>query len=58
VQIGDEIIRLVTVLEIDILPDRGKVIPPVDSAGRLNAGKDTHGSIGGSFGRFGLDCDV
>ena len=44
VQVGDEVegvLRLA--LQVDVLPDRAEVVAPVESARRLNAGKDTHG---------------
>jgi hypothetical protein len=43
VQVGDEVVRLVAMLQVDVLPDGGKIISPVDSTGRLNAGKYAHG---------------
>ncbi len=42
VQVGDEVIRLVVVLEIDVLANRPKVIAPVKSARGLDSGKYSH----------------
>ena len=42
VQIGDEVIRLIFVLQGNVLADGAEVIAPVEAAGRLNAGKNTH----------------
>jgi hypothetical protein len=48
VQVGDEIVGLVAVLQVDVLADRTKVVAPVKAAGGLDAGENTHGgrSIG------------
>ena len=42
-QVGDEVIRLLFMLQVDVLADRAKIIAPVKAAGRLNAGKNAHG---------------
>ena len=44
VQVGDEVEGVVgLVLQVDVLPDRAEIVAPVKSAGRLDAGKNTHG---------------
>src|SRR5215211_6887006 len=41
-QVRDEIISLVAVLQIDVLANGAKVVPPVEPPGRLNSRKHAH----------------
>lgn len=43
VQIGDEVERLIVVLQVDVLLDRTEVIAPVESTCGLDTGENTHG---------------
>ena len=52
-QVGDEVKRLLVVLQGDVLADRAEVVAPVDRAGRLDAGENTH-----DFGLRIADCGV
>ena len=40
VQIGNEVVRFIAVLQVDVLPDGAEVVAPVESASGLNAGED------------------
>ena len=49
VQVGDEVKRLLVVLQGDVLADRAEVIAPVDRAGRLDAAENFHDRFGVSL---------
>ena len=42
VQVGDEVVRLLVVLQVDVLADGAEVVAPVESAGGLNAAENLH----------------
>ena len=42
VQVGDEVKRLLVVLQGNVLADRAEVVAPVDRAGRLDAAENAH----------------
>jgi hypothetical protein len=42
--VGDEVERLLVVLQGDVLPDRTELVAPVKAAGGLNSGEDAHGN--------------
>ncbi len=45
VQVGDEVKRLLVILQGDVLADGAEVVAPVDRAGRLDAAENAHGSL-------------
>jgi hypothetical protein len=42
VQVRDEVVGFIFVLQVDVLPDRTKVVAPMETPGRLNAAEYTH----------------
>jgi hypothetical protein len=45
VQVGDEVVRLVAMLQVDVLPYRAEIIAPVKSAGGLDSGENSHEGV-------------